>query len=58
MPLTDPELIRIVEERVLKKKVCRKCGALNPPGAVKCRRCRSKGTLRPKKILKGGSKFK
>ncbi|MFZ8782722.1 MAG: 50S ribosomal protein L40e [Desulfurococcaceae archaeon] len=56
MPLTDPELIRIVTERVLKKQVCRKCGALNPPGAVKCRRCKSKGTLRPKKILKGGPK--
>lgn len=58
VPLTDPELMKIVEERVLRKKVCRKCGALNPPEAVKCRRCRSKGTLRPKKILKGGPKTK
>ncbi|MCS7385012.1 MAG: 50S ribosomal protein L40e, partial [archaeon GB-1867-097] len=22
--------------------ICRKCGARNPPGAEKCRRCRSK----------------
>ncbi len=58
MPITNPELLKIVEERVLKKQVCRRCGALNPPGAVKCRRCRSKGTLRPKKILKGGLKSK
>jgi len=58
MPITNPELLKIVEERVWKKQVCRKCGALNPPGAVKCRRCRSKGTLRPKKILKGGAKSK
>ena len=48
MPITDPELIAIVEKRVLNKLVCRKCGALNPPGATKCRRCRSKN-LRPKK---------
>jgi len=48
MPITDPELIAIVEQRVLNKKVCRKCGALNPPSAEKCRRCKSKN-LRPKK---------
>jgi len=48
MPVTDPELIAIFEKRVLNKKVCRKCGALNPPSAVKCRRCRSKN-LRFKK---------
>jgi large subunit ribosomal protein L40e len=58
MPLTDPELLKIVEERVLRKQVCRKCGALNSPRAVKCRRCKSKDTLRPKKILKGGPKAK
>jgi len=48
MPITDPELIAIFERRVLMKKVCRKCGALNPMNAVKCRRCKSKN-LRPKK---------
>jgi large subunit ribosomal protein L40e len=52
MPVTDPELLAIIEKRVLNKMVCRKCGALNPPGAKKCRRCRSKN-LRPKK--KGGA---
>lgn len=48
MPVTDPELLKIVEDRLLNKKVCRKCGALNPPTAERCRRCRSKN-LRPKK---------
>ena len=48
MPVTDPEKVRIVVMRRLNKLVCRKCGALNPPGAVKCRRCRSKN-LRPKR---------
>jgi len=48
MPLTDPELMRIVEARLLNKKVCRHCGALNPPTATKCRRCKSTN-LRPKK---------
>lgn len=41
MPVADPELMKIVETRVLNKKVCRKCGALNPPTATRCRRCRS-----------------
>jgi large subunit ribosomal protein L40e len=45
----DPELMAIFEKRVLLKKVCRKCGALNPMDAIKCRRCRSRN-LRPKKV--------
>jgi len=49
MPVRDPELIAIFTKRVLEKKVCRKCGALNPISAVKCRRCRSTN-LRPKKV--------
>ncbi len=48
MPVTDPVKLEIVYNRVLNKMVCRKCGAINPPGAKKCRRCRSKN-LRPKK---------
>jgi len=32
MPITDPELLKIVEARVLNKMVCRRCGALNPMG--------------------------
>jgi large subunit ribosomal protein L40e len=58
MPVNDPELLRIVHARILDKWVCRKCGALNPPGATKCRRCKSKGTLRPKKAIKAGPKAK
>ncbi|KYK30860.1 MAG: 50S ribosomal protein L40 [Thermoplasmatales archaeon SG8-52-3] len=30
------------EARLLNKKVCMKCGALNAPKAERCRRCRSK----------------
>ncbi len=30
------------EKRLLNKKVCMKCGALNATGAQRCRRCRSK----------------
>jgi large subunit ribosomal protein L40e len=58
LPINDPELLKIVEARVLNKYVCRRCGALNPPGATKCRRCKSKGTLRPKKLMKAGPKAK
>ncbi len=47
MPVTDPELVEIVMKRILRKYVCRRCGALNPWGAKKCRRCKSKN-LRPK----------
>lgn len=54
MPITDPELQKIVFDRALNKTVCRRCGALNPPGATKCRRCKSRGTLRPKKTTVKG----
>ncbi len=52
MSLKDPELLAIFERRVVLKKVCRKCGALNPINAVKCRRCRSRD-LRVKKRFAG-----
>lgn len=52
MPVRDPVKVQIVINRVLRKLVCRKCGALNPPGAIKCRRCKSRN-LRPKKIERG-----
>jgi len=35
------------EVRLLNKKVCMNCGALNATGAERCRRCRSR-ELRPK----------
>jgi large subunit ribosomal protein L40e len=56
MPVNDPELLKIVQARILNKTVCRKCGALNPPGATKCRRCKSNGTLRPKKAVRTATK--
>ncbi len=30
------------EARLLNKKVCMKCGCINAPKALRCRRCRSK----------------
>jgi len=56
VPVNDPELLKIVQARILNKTVCRKCGALNPPGATKCRRCKSKGTLRLKKAVRTATK--
>ncbi|ADV65324.1 50S ribosomal protein L40e [Desulfurococcus mucosus] len=56
MPVNNPELQKIVFNRVLNKTVCRRCGALNPPGATKCRRCKAKGTLRPKKAVRTATK--
>jgi len=55
LPVADPKLVEIAARRVLDKMVCRKCGALNPPGAKKCRRCKSKN-LRPKKKKSGFKK--
>lgn len=55
MPISDPQLVKIVEARVFDKLVCRKCGALNPPRATKCRRCRST-QLGPKKKKLGMKK--
>lgn len=50
MPVTlDPEKLRIVLEHRFNYKICRNCGARNPPEAVKCRRCGSKN-LRLKKF--------
>ncbi len=49
MPLRDPVKIAIAQARRLKVKICRECGARNPPSATKCRRCRSKN-LRWKRV--------
>jgi len=35
------------EARIFKKMICMRCGATNPWGAKKCRKCGYKG-LRPK----------
>ncbi|WP_236751221.1 50S ribosomal protein L40e [Acidianus sp. HS-5] len=51
MPLTDPEKVKIVQERVFIKKVCRNCGALNSIKATKCRRCHSRNLRIKKKEL-------
>ncbi|MEM1661423.1 MAG: 50S ribosomal protein L40e [Desulfurococcaceae archaeon] len=48
MPVTDPAKLQIVHQRVINKKICRKCGAINPPKAEKCRKCKSRN-LRLKK---------
>jgi large subunit ribosomal protein L40e len=52
MPITlDPEKLAIVMRHRFQYKICRECGARNPPDAEKCRRCRSRN-LRPKKFKK------
>ncbi len=51
MPITDPEKLRIAMEHRFGYWICRKCGARNPSGAEKCRRCKSKN-LRPKRLKK------
>jgi large subunit ribosomal protein L40e len=55
VPVNDPVKVQIVTARILNKKVCRECGALNPPRATKCRRCRSYN-LRPKKKERAAKK--
>jgi len=45
----DPRAIAM--EKILKKKICRKCGARNPWNAKRCRKCGS-NSLRPKKTGK------
>ncbi len=52
MPLTlDPEKLQLVMKHKFQVKICRNCGAKNPIGAEKCRRCRSRN-LRLKKFKK------
>ncbi len=48
MSIRDPVKIAIARSHRVNKSVCRSCGATNPPGATKCRKCRSKN-LRPKR---------
>jgi large subunit ribosomal protein L40e len=41
-PIDDPEKRKIARYHLLEKSVCRRCGALNPVKAKKCRRCHGK----------------
>ncbi|RLI28483.1 50S ribosomal protein L40e [Candidatus Bathyarchaeota archaeon] len=41
MPLRDPIKREIAQRRRLYVKICRNCGAKNPPKAERCRKCRS-----------------
>jgi len=47
-PIDDLDKRRIARYHLLEKSVCRRCGALNPVRAKKCRRCHGKD-LRLKK---------
>lgn len=42
MSLRDPFKLELARRHLTDKKVCRDCGATNPIGATKCRKCRSK----------------
>ncbi|MFN3967244.1 MAG: 50S ribosomal protein L40e [Endomicrobiia bacterium] len=48
MPIQDQEVLSIAQKKRLFFKICRECGARNPPTATKCRKCRKKN-LRWKK---------
>ncbi|MHA1294508.1 MAG: 50S ribosomal protein L40e [Promethearchaeota archaeon] len=41
-PIDDPFKRKIARYHLLEKSVCRRCGALNPLRAKKCRRCHGK----------------
>ncbi len=52
MPIhLEGEKLQIVMDYLFNYKICRNCGARNPPDAEKCRRCRSRN-LRPKRFKK------
>lgn len=51
MPVSDIEKRRLAQHYLLYKSVCRTCGATNPLGAKKCRKCKNKD-LRPKRRKK------
>jgi ubiquitin-large subunit ribosomal protein L40e len=54
MPAADPYLKKVASYHLLYKMVCRRCGALNPFHAKKCRKCHGKD-LR-EKSREGGKK--
>ena len=41
-PIDDPYKRKIARHHLLEKSVCRRCGALNPIRARKCRICHGK----------------
>ncbi|MEE9378763.1 MAG: 50S ribosomal protein L40e [Candidatus Lokiarchaeia archaeon] len=52
-PIDDPTKRRIARYHLLEKTVCRRCGALNPLRAKKCRRCRGKDLrLKRRELIK------
>ncbi|MFO8020597.1 MAG: 50S ribosomal protein L40e [Promethearchaeia archaeon] len=51
MPIDEPHKKRIAREHLLNKSVCRRCGALNPPKAKKCRKCHGKDLRQKRKEL-------
>ena len=51
MPITDLVKKKIAQEHKLYMKICRKCGARNPPNAIKCRKCRGNNLRWKKRVL-------
>ncbi|HID90842.1 TPA: 50S ribosomal protein L40e [Candidatus Bathyarchaeota archaeon] len=52
MPVRDPVKKAIAQRHRLYCKICRECGARNPPKATQCRRCRSKNLRWKKRELR------
>ena len=49
MSLRDPFKLELARKHRIDKTVCRDCGATNPIGAKKCRKCRSTNLRRKRK---------
>jgi len=55
--MSEPIMELIMDKRALAQryklyyKICRSCGAKNPPSAEKCRRCKSKNLRWKKRTL-------
>jgi len=55
--MSEPIMVLVMDKRTLAQyrrlyyKICRECGARNPPSAEKCRKCKSKNLRWKKRTL-------
>lgn len=52
MPIVDHELLQIAQKKLLFVKICRECGARNPPSVEKCRRCKRRNLRWRRRMIK------